>query len=166
AADAVAVLDDMRLTRGARAVGGDDIAVVMNGMRRFRRELSRSPVRIAVPDAPRDRGIGLGQFLEDRDALHRRQVEPAICRRQENAEEPSTGQLAREIFRQPAGCLDRLTLRQDARPELPCRREKLDAVCRVPHLCLPRAFGCPRNFPFLYRRAYLESNRIFPAKAR
>jgi hypothetical protein len=92
----------MRLTRGARAVGGDDVGVVMNGVRRLGRELRRSPVGIAVPDAPRDRGIGLRQFLEDRDALHRRQVEPAIRRRQENAEEPGTGQLAREIFRQPA----------------------------------------------------------------
>jgi hypothetical protein len=69
---AIAVLDDLRLTRGARAVGGDDVRIAMDGVRRLGRELRRGPVRIAIPHAPRDRGISLGKLLEDCDALHRR----------------------------------------------------------------------------------------------
>ena len=81
----------MRLTRGARTVGRDDVRIVMDGMRRLGGELSCDPVRITVPHAPRDRGIGFRQLLEYRDAVHRRQVEPAIGRWQEDAKKTAMG---------------------------------------------------------------------------
>ncbi len=105
----------------------------MDGVRRLRGELSCGPVRIAVPHAPRDRGIGFRQLLEYRDAVHWRQVEPAIGRRQKDAKKPGAGQIAREIFRQPSGCLDSVALRDNARLEVAGSRKKRSAVRRIVH---------------------------------
>ena len=119
----------MRLARRARAVGRDHIGVAMDRVRRLRRELRRDPVRVAVPHAPRHRGVGLGQLLKHRDAVHWRQVEPAIGRRQENAKK--TG--AREILRQPTGCFDSFALRDNTRLEVAGSCKKGSAVRRIVH---------------------------------
>ena len=138
AGHAIAVFGEICLTRRPRAVGGDDVAIVVNGVRRLRRELGRGPMCIAVPDAPRDRGIGFGQFLEHRDPLHRRQVEPAIGGRQEDAKKAGTSEVAREMVGEPAGGLDHVALRHDALAELLCGRKQIAAGCRIPHHSLPR----------------------------
>ena len=128
---AEAAVDDMRLTRGARTVGRDDVRIVMDGVRRLRGELSSGPMRIAVPHAPRYRRVRFRQLLEYRDAVHWRQVEPAIGRRQENAKKSSSGEVARELFRQPSGCFDSIALRDNARPEVASSCKKLGAVRRI-----------------------------------
>lgn len=78
---AVAAVDDLRLTRGTRTVGRYDVRVVVNDVRRLRGELSSGPMRIAIPHAPRYRRVRFRQLLEYRDAVHWRQVEPAVGRR-------------------------------------------------------------------------------------
>jgi hypothetical protein len=57
-------------------------------------------VGIPVPHAPCDRCIGFRQLLEYGDAVHWRQVEPAIGRRQENAKKLGVCEVMREIFGQ------------------------------------------------------------------
>ena len=148
AGHAIAALDDMRLTGGARAVGGDDVAIVVNGVRRLKRKLRRRPVGIAVPDAPRDRGIGHRQFLEHRETLHRGQVEPAVSGRQEDAKKAGAGQFAREIFGEPAGRLDRVALRDDPLAELSRARKKIGALCRIAHRSLRQVLALPGSSPF------------------
>jgi hypothetical protein len=56
-------------------------------------------VRIAVPDAPRDRGISLRKLLEHRYAIHWRHVEPTVCGREKDPKEAGVRRFAREIFR-------------------------------------------------------------------
>jgi hypothetical protein len=114
---AEAAVDNMRLTRGTRTVGRDDVPIVMDGVCRLSKELSCGPVRIAVPHTPRHRRIGFRQFLEDRGAVHRRQVEPAVGRRQENAEKPGACEVTCEIFRHPSRCFDSIALCHNTRLE-------------------------------------------------
>jgi hypothetical protein len=92
----------------------------MDCVRRLGGELSCGPVRIAFPDAPRDRRIGFGQLLEYRNAIRWRQVSVTLSRGlptcfasvhispmldsavsgwQEDAKKPSMGKFARKIFR-------------------------------------------------------------------
>src|SRR5215471_14468473 len=124
----------MRLTGGTRAVGRDDVRIVMNGVRRLRGELSSGPMRIAVPHAPRYRRVRFRQLLEYGDAVHWRQVEPTVGRRQENAKKSSSGEVARELFRQPSGCFDSIAFRDNARSEVTSGCKKLGAVrCTVRH---------------------------------
>ena len=128
---AEATVDDMRLTRGLRIVGRDDVRIVMDGVPRFGGELCCGPMRIAVPHAPRDRRVGFRQLLEHGDAVHWRQVEPAIGRRQENAKKAGVGEVAREIFRQPSGCFDSIALRDNTRLEVAGSCKKGSAIDRI-----------------------------------
>ena len=130
---AEAAVDDMRLTRGTRTVGGDDIPIVMDGVRRLGRKLSYRPMRVAVPHAPRHRRIGFRQLLEYRDPVHWRQVEPAIGRRQENAKKAGACEVACEVFRQPSGCFDSIALRDNPRLEVAGSCEKRGTVGRIVH---------------------------------
>ena len=124
----------MRLARGLRIVGRDDVRIVMNGIRRLRGELSCGPMRIAVPYAPRDRRVGFRQLFEHGDAFHRCQVEPAIGRRQENAKKAGAGEVARKIFRQPSGCFDSIAPRDNTRLEVAGTCKEGSAIDRnVPH---------------------------------
>ena len=70
-------------------------------------------MRIAIPYAPCDRRIGFRQFLKYHEAVHWCQIKAAINCRQENAKEPRACEFAREIFRQPPGCFDRIALRDE-----------------------------------------------------
>ena len=105
----------------------------MDRVRRLRGELCGDPVRVAVPHAPRHRGVGFGQLLKHRDAVHWRQVEPAIGRRQENAKKTGACEIAREILRQPAGCFDNFALRDNTRLEVAGSCKKGSAVRRIVH---------------------------------
>jgi len=125
---AEAAVDDVRLPRGTGTVGRDYIQIVMDGVRRLRRELSCGPMRIAIPYAPRNRRVGFCQFLEYRDAVHRCQVEPAIGRRQKNAKKPRAREVACEISRQPSGCFDSVALRDYTRLEIAGSCNKSGAV--------------------------------------
>src|SRR5262249_3137378 len=97
--------------------GGHDIGLGMDGARAFGRQLGDDPVRVAVPYAPGGRGIGARQFLENLQTLCRCEIEPAIGLGQKDSEEPLTGELARQIFRETAPGLDAIALGQDARAE-------------------------------------------------
>src|SRR5215813_14070792 len=133
-AQAEAAVDDMRLTRGARTIGRDDIRLVMDGVRRLLGELGGGPMRIAVPHAPRYRPVRFRQLLEYGDAVHWCQVEPAVGRRQENAKKSRSGEGTRELFRHASGCLDSVALSDNAPPEVASSCKKLGAVrCIVRH---------------------------------
>ena len=118
----------------------------MDGVRRLGRELSCGPMRIAVPHAPRDRRVGFRQLLEHRDAVHWRQVEPAIGRRQENAKKAGVGEVAREIFRQPSGCFDTIALRDNTRLEVAGSCKKGSAIDRIVHSYPPMLSVKPLSF--------------------
>ena len=126
----------MRLSRSTRAVGGDDCRVGVDGPRRLRRKLRGGPMRVAVPHAPCDRGVRPCQLLEDLDPRHRSQIEPAIGRRQEDAEKPGTSKVLREVFRQPASGFDYVALSDDAGPEPAGDFEQRNTSFRIGHRCL------------------------------
>src|ERR1051325_1283790 len=121
----------MRLAGGARTVSRDYIRIVVNGVRRLGRKLRSGPMRIAIPHAPRDRRIGFRQLLEDRNAVHRRQIEPAIGCGQRNAKKPGSCEVACEIFRQPSGCFDSVALCDYTRLEVAGSCKKSGAVGRI-----------------------------------
>src|ERR1700730_17986670 len=75
---AVSVRGDLCLPRGARTVGGNDIGVGVDGSRSIRGELGGSPMGVAIPYAPRARGIRPPQLLENLHRFHWREIEPAI----------------------------------------------------------------------------------------
>src|SRR5262245_61510626 len=75
---AISANRDVSLPRGSRTVRSNDIRVRMHGLCSLGRKLSGSPVSIALPYAPRDRGIRPCQLLEDLHGFHGREVEPAI----------------------------------------------------------------------------------------
>jgi len=54
---------------------------------------------VAVPYAPRDRGIRPYQLLEDLHGFHGREIEPAISCGEKDAKKSRVSLFSREIFR-------------------------------------------------------------------
>ena len=65
----------------------------------LRRELRSRPMRVAIPNTPRDRGIRTREFLEDLQRISRHEVKAAVWGRKEDAKEAEPCQVAREIVR-------------------------------------------------------------------
>ncbi len=78
-------------TRGARTVRRNDIGIGVDCSCSLRGELGRSPMSVAVPYAPRDRGVRPRQLLENLHRFHWREIEPAIRFGEENAKKSGVG---------------------------------------------------------------------------
>ncbi len=123
-AHAKAARDSLGHSGSARAVGGDDIGLAMDGSRRSGRQLGDDPVRVAVPDAPGDGRVEARQLLEHLQALRRREIQPAIGLGKEDAEKALAGQFPRQLLGQAASRLDTIALCQDTRPKRASSHQK------------------------------------------
>jgi len=111
----------------------------MDGTRDFGCELDGRPMRVAVPHAPRDRRVGARQLLIDLERRHRFEVEAAIGFGHKDPEKTRSGQLLRQVVRQPPAVLDALALRQNARPERARGFEQRGAGNRIGHRSLRKS---------------------------